>query len=647
MATVPSAVTRVANRAKAAANSTDLCCVIAPCALSADFIPRQFGSADALVAQNGYCEGAEYAAEHFVRTGKAVLFLGIPISVPGVISRVNQKGNTGSSVVTVTAGSAGVLTHHDGAVTILQGGVVGTDQIVIGITLDGRVTKPVRLGTGNAYTIPLIGAGLGFGAGSLVAGDTVLTWHGSSPRSSSADWAAAFDKLGKQQKLFRSTVLVGDLQNSTEAAAYAAQLDAYLTVRERFIYGRAAIKDRLPYAALSQSIVRMTGAPSVTFAATTATRAAGSWIADGFVVGDVFTVAGSTSNNGSKAITALSATVLTFASGGVGETTANATITASPGLTFAEVGATGDTLTRSRGSWLDDGFRAGDIPTIAGTASNNFTSADGLTAVTALTLTFNTQDLTPEVIASSAVTMTAGQTKAAWMASSDAAFASIDGEYRIDLSAGMGRYPSSYSGWNFRRPAGWFASWREYSHDLQVTTFRKSDGNVGADLNDVDGETLVEWDDRVGADGGAGSAARFTTLRTWGNGPGGGFVTQSLTRASDGDILSLTSNVAVTNLACTVVQSATEDAAIGVDLLLNPDGTATGGSLKTIETKVNSQLAQALLQNNQGEGQRCSSAVWTADPSTIFNVPEAALVGVLVLELNGVIHKVTTTVAVS
>ncbi len=103
----------------------------------------------------------------------------------------------------------------------------------------------------------------------------------------------------------------------------------------------------------------------------------------------------------------------------------------------------------------------------------------------------------------------------------------------------------------------------------------------------------------------------------------------------------------MTNLACTVVQSATEDAAIGVDLLLNPDGTATGGSLKTIETKVNSQLAQALLQNNQGEGQRCSSAVWTADPSTIFNVPEAALVGVLVLELNGVIHKVTTTVAVS
>src|SRR6185369_1317986 len=61
---------------------------------------------------------------------------------------------------------------------------------------------------------------------------------------------------------------------------------------------------------------------------------------------------------------------------------AGVTIVGSPTITFAEVGATGDTITRSRGSFLDDGFAADDRITVAGSVSNNFSNAR-ITAVTA------------------------------------------------------------------------------------------------------------------------------------------------------------------------------------------------------------------------------------------------------------------------
>jgi hypothetical protein len=79
--------------------------------------------------------------------------------------------------------------------------------------------------------------------------------------------------------------------------------------------------------------------------------------------------------------------------------------------------------------------------------------------------------------------------------------------------------------------------------------------------------------------------------------------------------------------------------------VLNDDGTATGDSLSTIESEVNAALELALLQN-RGEGPRCSKAVWTASKDNIMNVPEAELTGVLELNLNGTVHKVSTNVRV-
>lgn len=647
MPSIPSAEVVVQDSASAVASGTDVICVLAPVPVGADITPRMFGGASAVYAQHGYNEGVEYVAYHVTNTRKPVYFVGLPIGTPGVIGREDTSGNTGSSVSTLAAGSSGVLAEHDGVLTVIKGGTVGTDQIILGLSLDGGLTtRRLRLGTATSKQFDYVGITVSLTVGTLVAGDTIHTWHGSGPLSDSADWTAARTALAAKLQGFRSVLLIGDLQQDTDASAYLAELNAYETENQRFIYGRAALYDRLPQAAMAQVRARMTGSPTLTFAEVggtgdTITRSAGSWTADGFAVGDTITVTGSVSNNvtGPIADITTGGTVIVLGTTDLvnENAVAGCTVVGTPTLTFAEVGASGDTITRSRGSWLDDGFRTGDVITIVDTVSNNVASAT-LTNVTATVLTLDTTDLTAETIGSYGVSITAGQTKATWAAELVDEFEGVDGEFRLDMS--MGRYPvvSPFSGWFRRIPAAWVASVREYQHDLHVATWRKMDGPAVSALDDASDE----YDDRT--DGQAASLSRFTSLRTWGNGPGGIFVSNSLTRATEGSLLSLTNNVAVVNLACTVCQLATENI-VGRSLVLDDEGHATSDSLSTITSEVNTALDLALLQN-RGEGQRCSKAVWTPSADDLLNVPEANLTGVLDLVLNGVVHKVTTTVKV-
>jgi hypothetical protein len=647
MATLPGATTTIVDTAGAVASGVDTVCVLAPVPTNADAVPRLYGTAAAIYAQHGYSEGLEYAAFHAQETKKPILFCGLPIATPGAIGRENTSGNTGTSVTTLAAGADGVLSEHDGVLEVIRGGTIGTDQILLSLSMDGgRTTRRVRLGTAASYAIPYFGVTVSFGGGTLVAGDVIHTWHATGPRSDSTGWAAAFTALAAQQKQVRSIVLVGDLQTATEAAAFRDLLNAYQTSHGRYVYGRAGVLDRLPLATLGAPTYRMTGAPTITFAEVgetgdTITRSAGSFIADGFQAGDLINVTGSTGNNIAAAapLADVSALVLTLddddlvAEGPV----SGVTIVGHEALTFA---AAADTVTRSRGSWLADGFRVGDSVTVVGTASNDGTYT--VAGVTAAVLDLG-DGLTDEVIRADAVTITTGQTKAAWAAACDAEFATIDAAPRIDLALGRGRKTHPFSGWYLRRSAFWAVSLREYAlRDLHVATWRKSDGPTGWDLYDEDG-TLVEWDDRV--DGGAASAARFTSFRTWANGPQGAFVAQSLTRASDSSLLSQTHNMAVVNVACQTCQLATENV-VGRSLILNDDGTATSDSLATISAEVNSALELALL-TNRGEGPRCSSAQWVPSADDILNVPEALLTGVLTLNLNGTIHSVDTSVRVA
>lgn len=647
---LPRATTSLSTTAGAPASGTDLIAVIAPVASNADSSPRLMTSTQAILDRHGYAPGVDYCALHFEGTRKPVLFVGVPIATQGTVGRTDSSGNTGTSTPSVAAGGDGALEETDGVATVTTGGTIGTDQIVLGLSLDGgRTTKTVRLGTATSYAIPHVGLTLSFGAGTLVAGDTCYTWHTSAPRWNTAGLTAARTALAGQSRLVRTFLIEGDLTALADATDINTQVSAYETTDERFVVARAQLRDRLPYATMSKVQVRMTGSPNLTFAEVgatgdTITRSAGSWTADGFAVGDIITISGSASND--MTITAplagVTATVLTLDTddltdeGPVG----GVTVTGTPALTFTEVGATGDTLVRNRGSWLDDGFRVGDLVVITDTVSNNITAVAGIATLTATTMTFGTTDLVDEVIGSYGVTITAGETKAAHLSTMDSTFASVTAMRRINLGHGRARKLSPILGYRMRRPVQWGASIREYQHDVHITTWRKDLGALdGWDLNDANGN-LYEHDDRV--DGGA-SAARFTSFRTWANGPAGTFIARDLTRETESSILKEHHNMAVANVACAITQAHTENF-IGATPTLNADGTAETSELEALAARVNTELAKALLANVRGEGRRASSAKYKPNTDDLLNVAEATLNGNVELNLRGTIVNVATTV---
>jgi hypothetical protein len=317
-----------------------------------------------------------------------------------------------------------------------------------------------------------------------------------------------------------------------------------------------------------------------------------------------------------------------------------ATIVGEPSVTFANAG---DTLTRSYGSWFDDGFRVGQSVTVAGGDALNNGAGKVISALTATVMTLASGGVgADEVERVSNLTITAGETKTAWLTDIEDEFSDIDGEHRISLGLGRARKLSQFTGYMYRRPVQWAVAVREYQHDYHIATWKKDEGPLsGWTLNDADGN-LAEYDDRV--DGEFASAARFTSLRTWANGPGGCAVSQDLTRAEDGSVLGYCHNVDVLNLAQTTVQRATENL-IGASVPLNEDGTATSDALKSIAARVNRELQRTVLVNI-GEGVRASKCVWTPSSDDILSGTEALLTGTLELNLNGTIHSVATTIKV-
>lgn len=640
MAELPSATVTIDDEAGAFAGTTGYAVVLACVGKNADGIPRVFGSTKSMLAQHDYSPGVDYCALHFEETKKPVIFVGLPTATAGVLARENASGVTGSSVVSVAAGSAGYLEETDASIEVVDDGTVGTDRITFELSLDGgKTTKLIRLGTATSYTVPYMGIVISFTVGTLVTGDR-YTFGTTAPMWDGAGISAAKTALAAQLKLARSFMVIGDIANSTFAGYVTTALNGYETANDRYAYARVQVRDRLPLASMSRTTVRMSGTPTITFlevgaTGDTITRGTGSFLTDGFAIGDVVTVSGAVAsagvNNITGKITNVTATVLTLDTADVVNEgpISGVSIVGSHGLVFAAT-----TATRSGGSWLDDGFRVGDSVTFAGTVSNNITVT--ITVLTATVMTFAAGG-SAETIGTRSVTCVKGETMAAWVALMDAAFASVDAQKRIDLGLGRLTKLSLITGWELRRPVSWAASIREYQHDVQIPCWRKSDGPLAGWGNEDANGNVSEFDERTDA---GGLAARFTCARTYSNGPSGAFIALSLTRATEGSLLSRTHNMAVANVGCSVVQAETENA-IGQVLRLKDDGTATEASLVLIESRVNTALELNLLQD-KGEGPRASSAVWRASRTDVLNVPAASLNGVLDLHINGTLEKIAT-----
>jgi hypothetical protein len=246
-----------------------------------------------------------------------------------------------------------------------------------------------------------------------------------------------------------------------------------------------------------------------------------------------------------------------------------------------------------------------------------------------------------EEIGSCTASVTLTESETAWASSLSAAFASVSGE-RIDLGAGRLVTSSLITGASKRCPVQWADSIRSYDYrrDLSDTTWEK-------DFGPIDGWSIEgEYDERVSQSLGP---VRFTTARTYGNGPTGAFISMSRTRASDESVLSLTHNMAVANLAMTVVQRVTESF-IGKTPVLNApnsEGKRTLTKLERtkLETRVNGELQRNLLAPVNGK-QRASLAKWTAATDDDLGVANATLNGVAEINVNGTIVKVNTIVKV-
>ncbi|MBL0197633.1 MAG: hypothetical protein IPQ09_26135 [Myxococcales bacterium] len=654
MPTRPQASLSIATTGGAYAGGDGYAVILACVGKNADGVPRVFTGITALLEQHDYSQGADLAAHLLAKTRSPVIFVPMPIVTAGAL-RMQRSTGTGTSIVTYSASTYGYLEEVDATLTVTTGGTIGAGSgPIFTLSLDGgRTTKTVRLGTASTYTIPHVGIVLSFGAGTMVAGDT-LTFRFTAPKWDNAGLTAARTALAAQQKASRSWNVVGDLANSTEAGYVTTITNAYETTNKRFVYARTNVRDGGTPSMLAKSSgvkrwVKITAAETLTFAEVgatddTITRSVGSFVDDGLAVGDVVTVAGTTLNNVTGRIKTLTATVLTFdATDLVAEVTAAGvgSIVASNGLIFAEVGGTGDTITRNAGSFVTEGFAVGDIVTIAGTASNNVTT-DALASVSATVLTLASTDLAAEEIGSHNVTITKVLSKAADVSLADIAFASVDAQKRIDLGYGRARVVSPITLWDFRRPASWHVAVREYQHALHIASWQNDLGPLdGVDLEDTD-KQIVEYDERV--DGGA-LAARFTCLTTSDNGPNGTYVAMSLTRATDGDVLAYTHNMAVTNKFCSIVQAETTRM-IGKTPVLNADGTATESELKLLEARINQALTEGLLSPGS-EGQNASSATWVASRADDLRGTGKTLHGSGPLGLRGTITNVDTAVVVT
>ncbi len=646
MATLPQATVTVSTEAGPAASAAGYCVIAGCVGTNADTTVRVFSSAKALIAQHGYSAAVDYAALHIEATKKPVIFLGLPITTAGAVSRQDASGVTGTSVISVAAASGGYLDEADAVVTVVTGGTIGVNGIALTVSMDGGLTeKSVKLGTATSYTVPYLGIVISFAAGTLIAGD-VYTFQVSAPMWGADDMNDVRLALAAQQKPARSWMPIGDVTNATFAGYIAAAVNTYETSNKRFTLARSNVRDRLPLAEMSRVTVRMSGTPTLTFAevgagSDTITRSVGSFVADGFAIGDVITVAGSVSNNVTAKVTGVSALVLTLGAAVADDLAAegpvsNCTIVGSNSLVF-----TTTTCTRSGGSWITDGFAVGDSVTFAGTVSNNATFV--ITVLTATVMTFASGGVA-ETIGSRTATCVKGETMAAWVSSMDSAFASVDAKKRLSLGLGRLRKQSPITGWSPRRPVSWAASIREYQKDIHITTWRVEDGPLDGWTMTDENNNVVEFDER---NDGGGLAGRFTCATTLDNGPSGSFIATDLTRDADGTLLSYTHNMHVTNVCCAVVQAATTRF-IGKTVPLNSDGTMRAASRRKLESLVNSDLAIALMKEVvPGEGARASKAVWTMSPSDVLNVVGATITGSADLRVNGTIVNVNTSVRVS
>lgn len=326
MSDAPKVTGRVSTVRGASASGTKLVAFLLTASQGDLWAPVLVGTSTAVHDTFGDGEGPEELALYIEQTGLPALAMRVATSVAGAVSHIDRTRVTGASVFSVTGAA---LDRFEGVVEVLKGGTVGdaADDVTIRYSLDNRATwQVVKLGASTSYLMPATGCTLAFTAAELNTGDYAYFWT-TPPAPDANGIAAAFEVLRGQKSLVRRVFPAFTL-TGTLGAEFQTQINNYFSLADRDSQVLYASRDWMPPAIMQGSAV------SVTFAAAgrTATRATGSWIADGFKVGMTVETT-SPLNTGVRKVQAVTATVLTFTVGGT------AVVDEGPITTSTHVGA--------------------------------------------------------------------------------------------------------------------------------------------------------------------------------------------------------------------------------------------------------------------------------------------------------------------
>jgi hypothetical protein len=226
---------------------------------------------------------------------------------------------------------------------------------------------------------------------------------------------------------------------------------------------------------------------SVTFArdpaGDTITRDTGSWVNDGFAAGQIITVTGTAGNNRDFTIAKVTDNILTLVQG-------NSVTNEGPETgTFTINAATGDTITRGSGSWVSDGFAAGQSITVSGTPGSNGTYT--VLSVTDLVLTVAFSNAMHNEGPESATISTGAGDRIVRTSGSFISDLFTPGE-TINLSGfGIAGHNGSFT----------IASVSAQTLTLTATTTGSDDGPVSATIDGTSGDRIVRSSGSFVADG--------------------------------------------------------------------------------------------------------------------------------------------------
>lgn len=616
------------------AKGSELLCIMS-CSQSGPIAdPRLIGRVQAQLDEFGRSEGLELGGHNIELNDLPHLFIRLATATAGAITHVDASAWTGTSL---PSASGTPLDDEEIHLEFTTAGTRGTNGSIFRVSRDGGRTWSgyTRLGTATSYVIPDTGITIAFSYGTLAGTFKVYC---QAPRWDAAGLTAAFTALAGQSQLPRLIVVCGDVVSASELQTVIDRISAYESSNQRHAHVICNAIDRRRSAAMQKTggvLGRAGSLPAdVDFdaGADTITRDSGSWLDDGFAVGDSVTVTTPLNIGVKGVISALSATVMTLPSspGLTAESNLAGSAISITSVAPGDLDFTTTTITRNVGSWVTDGFKIGDYVDVTGTASNN-TRLGPLTNVSATVLTFAAGGTSESNVSALGVTITRTQLESDWQSAVETIVgvspSTQKTSVRTVLAAGRMRRLSPVSANRKRRPYAWALACRTMGHDLHVSAAKVENGPLeGWGITDDNG-VREEHDDRVA--GGFMASIRVAAAQTHDViGVSGVYAGIPVTLAADDAPLSRLPVGLVGNLACTIAKSG-YTRKLNTDVETTKDKIITRKEAERIDAGVTKALRSALLARGL-EGARASDVTATMDRSIPLTVGATVPVEVLV-----------------